>query len=168
MTHDDTRRRSRSTQRESRSEGQDIAQACYRHTRLQHLLYDELRALLRDELTDPLLAGMALLTCELSPDYHHVKARYALPGDLPAARRMEAGRAVERVAGFFRARLAESMDLKRVPQIRFVLDPDVRAEDVAPVDPDAPDAPGVSVFHEAPGEADAPLFDGGPGEEDIA
>jgi len=90
--------------------------AGHRHARLQSLILEELRALLRDDVSDPALAEVSLSAVVLSIDYRHARVHFAAPD----RRRAEA--ALARATPFFRARLGEAIDLKRVPDLRFVFD----------------------------------------------
>ena len=98
--------------------------AGYRHARLQGLILEELRALLRDDVTDPAFAEVRITAVVLSVDYRHARAHFALRG-VGASAEQERGRvdrAFGRATPFFRACLAEAIDLKRVPDLRFVFD----------------------------------------------
>jgi ribosome-binding factor A len=94
--------------------------AGHRHGRLQQILREELAAVLRDEITDPSLDGVALTSVELSVDYKHARVRFVTP----AGDRTRAERALARATPFFRARLADAVDLKQVPALRFAFDAD--------------------------------------------
>lgn len=97
----------------------DQEHAGYRHLRLQELILEELRSLLRDDIDDPRLETVRIQALVLSPDYKNARVHYALgkAGD-PA----DAARALARATPFVRAKLAEGIDLKRVPDLRFVFD----------------------------------------------
>jgi ribosome-binding factor A len=94
--------------------------AGHRHARLEGLIFEELRSLLRDDISDPtLLSGVAIVAITLSVDYRHARVHFAIRGD---ARRADVERAFVRATPFLRARLAEAIDMKRVPELRFVFD----------------------------------------------
>jgi ribosome-binding factor A len=97
--------------------------AGHRHLRLQGLIFEELRALLRDDVSDPALANVRVTAVVLSIDYRHARIHYALvlPSD-SHSEKMRTERALVRATAFFRARLADALDVKRVPDLRFVLD----------------------------------------------
>jgi len=86
-----------------------------RHQRLEQLLLDELRGLFRDDVEDPLLYGLQVAAVVLSVDYRHLRVHYTHVGATP-------DRALDRVTPFLRARLADAVDLKRVPELHFVRD----------------------------------------------
>ena len=109
------------------------AGAGHRHARLQGLILEELRALLRDDVTDPALTCVRVTAVVLSPDYRHARVHYATLHDGPPANltRTQAERALERATPFLRARLADALDLKRVPDLRFLFDGALAPEDAA-------------------------------------
>ena len=84
------------------------------------LLLEELSAVLRDEAGDPGLAGLRLVSAELAPDYSILRLGYVAsgPGD-PRAVKARTSDALERAAGFLRARAAAAVELKRTPELRF-------------------------------------------------
>ncbi len=94
----------------------DAEHAGHRHARLEALIKDELASLLSDEVDDPALAGVGVAHVTLSVDYRHARVYV----EVEAERRAAAIRALERAGGFFRARIADAVDLKRVPELRFV------------------------------------------------
>lgn len=86
-----------------------------RHQRLEQLLLDELRGLFRDDVEDPALYDVRIAAVVLSVDYRHLRVHYTHIGKTP-------DRALDRVTPFLRARLADAVDLKRVPELHFVRD----------------------------------------------
>jgi ribosome-binding factor A len=94
--------------------------AGYRHARLEQLLLEELRALVRDEATDPALEPVRLLAVKLSVDYRHAKIHFTVLSGEGVDRRGAAERALARATPFLRARLADTIELKRLPDLRFV------------------------------------------------
>ena len=107
--------------------GRNKEGAGHRHARLQGLILEELRALLRDDVTDPALIDVRVTTVVLSVDYKHARVHFALrpregTAETLARERASIERALLRATPFFRVRLAEAIDLKRVPDLRFVFD----------------------------------------------
>lgn len=88
-----------------------------RHARLEQLLLEELRGLFRDDIEDPALSGVEIAAVVLSVDYKHLRVHYTYSGT--AQRRLLEAR-LERVEPFLRARLADAVDLKRVPDLNFI------------------------------------------------
>jgi ribosome-binding factor A len=97
----------------------DVENEGHRHARLQELLFEELRSLLRDDVTDPALVDVQVTAVVLSVDYRHARVHFTL-GDEHG--RTPAERALVRATPFFRGRLADALDIKRVPDLRFVFD----------------------------------------------
>ncbi len=93
----------------------------HRHARLERVLVDEIRALLRDDVSDPDLAPVLVTAIALSVDYRHARVHFALTG-VGVAARARVERALARATPFLRAQLADTIELKRVPDLRFVLD----------------------------------------------
>lgn len=94
--------------------------AGHRHERVQGLIFEELRALLRDDVFDPTLADVRVMGVVLSVDYRHVRVHFALTSGSDQRRSVE--RALLRATPFLRARLADAVELKRTPDLRFVFD----------------------------------------------
>jgi ribosome-binding factor A len=103
---------------------EDEGSTGFRHLRLQELIVEELRALLRDDVSDPTLYGVRITALVLSVDYRHARVHFALQASEEQARdrraRVEHG--LLRATPFLRARLADALELKRVPDLRFVFD----------------------------------------------
>lgn len=96
--------------------------------RVERLLLDELNMMLRDELTDYELEEVVVHEVNLSPDLRLARVHYHLSsGGLPAEIR-EAQNTLERLSGEFRSDLAETLDLRRIPTLKFVYAPGVRQE----------------------------------------
>lgn len=94
----------------------DAEREGHRHARLERVIFDELEEILRDEATDPALGAVRLTHATLSVDYRSVRVYYT------SSDRRAAERGFARAAGFLRARLADAIDLKRVPELHFVYD----------------------------------------------
>ena len=92
--------------------------------RLQELIRDEVNLLLRNEIRDPRLAGVEITMVELTGDGSCARLWFTAEGS-DETREDERG-AFERVAGFLRTELAESLSLKRTPELRFRRDPATR------------------------------------------
>ncbi len=94
--------------------------AGHRHLRVQGLVLEELRALLRDDVQDPALSSVRVTAVVLSVDYRHARVHFVLRAGREDAPAVERG--LERVTPFLRARLADAIEMKRVPDLRFVFD----------------------------------------------
>jgi ribosome-binding factor A len=95
--------------------------AGHRHLRVQSLILEELRALLRDDVSDPVLYDVRVVAVALSVDYRHAKVHFILRG-APDAVRRPVEQSLGRATPFLRARLADAIDMKCVPDLRFVFD----------------------------------------------
>jgi ribosome-binding factor A len=90
-----------------------------RAQRLEHIVFEEIDRLFRLEVSDPRLADVVPTSVQLSPDLRNAKVYYALP-----KLKNESGlRAIQegllRVTPFLRARLAEAVSMKRLPDLHF-------------------------------------------------
>ena len=94
--------------------------AGHRHLRVQSLVLEEIRALLRDDVSDPALARVRVAAVVLSVDYRNAKVHFVLSGAPDG--RPSAEEALGRATSFLRARLADAIEMKRVPDLRFVFD----------------------------------------------
>jgi ribosome-binding factor A len=103
--------------------------AGHRHQRLQQILEEELQLLVRDELTDPRLADLKVTVVELSVDYRSARVKFVTAAPEETAKKLEQiDRAFEKATRFLRARLAELVDMKRLPELHFVYDRDYAAQ----------------------------------------
>ena len=92
----------------------------HRLERLEQLMLEELRALFEDELSDPRLADVRPMAVVLSPDYRHARVHCIAPSGGPGRPQLE--QAFLRASSFLRRRLAEAIEFKRVPDLRFIVD----------------------------------------------
>jgi ribosome-binding factor A len=108
------RERDRDGNRTREREGSDNG----RLLRLQGLLREEVNFLLRGELGDPRLEGVEITMVELQGEC--ARLWFTCEQDEGTVE------ALERATGFMRTRLAESLGLKRTPELRFRRDPATR------------------------------------------
>jgi ribosome-binding factor A len=94
----------------------------HRQERLEHILLDEVQWLIREEARDAALVGVRVVSVSLSPDGGHARIGYAVEAQLNQESEVErrSKEALDRAAGFLRARLAAGLDLKRTPKLSFV------------------------------------------------
>ena len=97
----------------------------HRHARLQELIFEELRSLFADDISDPDLEDVTIVAVVLSVDYRHARVHFALGGHAQRAHAPAASidRALRRAMPWLRRRLAEAIDLKVTPDLRFVREP---------------------------------------------
>jgi ribosome-binding factor A len=103
-------------QHRSRSQEREIGDGT-RTVRLQELIREEVNLILRNEVRDPRLDGVVITMVELQGEC--ARLWFTAEGDDDDDRR----KACEHVAGFLRTQLAESLGLKRTPDLRFRRDP---------------------------------------------
>ena len=96
--------------------------AGYRHHRLEVSLLEELRSLLRDDVTDPSVEGVGLTALTMSPDYKNARVHFVIP---KGKDRKVITHGLERATPFLRRRLAEAIELKRTPDLRFVFEAEI-------------------------------------------
>jgi ribosome-binding factor A len=92
-----------------------------RTVRLQELIREEVNFLLQNEVRDRRLEGVVVTMVELAGDGSCARLWFTADG---ADTKIEA---LERAAGFLRNQLADSLGLKRTPELRFRRDPATRA-----------------------------------------
>ena len=91
----------------------------YRIVRLQELIREEVNLILRNEVRDPRLDSVVITMVELAGEC--ARLWYTAEGD------EDRREACDHIAGFLRTQLAESLGLKRTPELRFRRDPASRA-----------------------------------------
>ena len=110
--------------------------------RLERLIFEELDRLFRLEVSDPRLADLAIARVQLSPDLRNAKIYYARRDSAPqrprglsigAARVQQEAQqrtindGLARVTPFLRARLADVVVMKQLPDLHFHRDRDAEA-----------------------------------------
>jgi len=123
-----------------------------RVVRLQHLMFEELYRLFRMEVSDPRLQDVVPTSLELSPDLRNAKVMFAMrkppeeskearnkktPGEkrlVVEARLKLVQQSLAKVTPFLRVRLADSVMMKRLPDLHFhrdrLAESSLRAADV--------------------------------------
>jgi ribosome-binding factor A len=94
-----------------------------RIVRLQELIRQEVNFLLRSEVRDPRLDGVVITMVELAGDGSSARLWFT------AETAEDRSEALAGAAGFLRSELAETLALKRTPELRFRRDPATRAFD---------------------------------------
>ena len=91
-----------------------------RHQRLGTQIQRTLSELLRSEVKDPVLAGLSLTAVDLSRDLSVAKIYFSLldPADDPEP----ALQGLARASGFLRGNLGKSLQVRHVPELRFLHD----------------------------------------------
>jgi ribosome-binding factor A len=100
----------------------------FRPDRVGDQIRQELSELLsRGEVHDPGIGFITLTRVKVSPDLQLARVYYTTLGD-EAARRQTAS-ALERATGFFRRRVGERLQLRRVPELKFQFDESIGHQD---------------------------------------
>ena len=86
-----------------------------RVVRLQDLIREEVNLILRNEVRDPRLDSVVMTMVELTGEC--ARLWYTAEGE------EDRRDACDHIAGFLRTQLAESLGLKRTPELRFRRDP---------------------------------------------
>jgi ribosome-binding factor A len=89
---------------------------------VESAILEELSSILRDDVSDPELEGVKLTHIVLSPDGKVARIHFAVPRGRP---RTAVERAFTRATGFLRGRLAEGVELKRTPELRFIYESEI-------------------------------------------
>ena len=83
--------------------------------------------LARGDVHDPGIGFITLTRVKVSPDLQVARVYYTTMGD-EAARR-ETAKALQRATGFFRRRVGDRLQLRRVPELQFQFDESVMHQD---------------------------------------
>lgn len=92
-----------------------------RIVRLQELIREEVNLILRNEVRDPRLDSVVITMVELAGDGSCARLWFTAEGD------DDKREACEHIAGFLRTQLAESLGLKKTPDLTFRRDPASRS-----------------------------------------
>lgn len=88
--------------------------------RINNLIRDEISAMLRKDLHDPLIGFVTITDVEVSPDLRHAKVFFSVLGDPEQVQNSIKG--LLRARKFINSRLAERIELRYIPKLRFILD----------------------------------------------
>jgi ribosome-binding factor A len=91
-----------------------------RKLRINTQLQAELAMLIREELSDPRVAGVTITAVDASPDLRNAKVSVSLIGDDAQLTQAVAG--LNHAAGKLRSLLSRRLKIRRVPELRFVAD----------------------------------------------
>lgn len=95
--------------------------AGHRHERVAEEIHHEISAMLAGELKDPRLAGLVFITeVRVAPDLKQARVYVTIEGS--AAEQAAAMKGLTAAAGFIRHELVERLQLRRAPELLFLLD----------------------------------------------
>ncbi len=98
-----------------------MSPANHRHERVGEEIAHEINAMLAGELKDPRLEGMVVVSeVRVQPDMKHARVFINISGT--NKEQTDAIKALEHAAGFIRRELIERLQLRRLPELHFVLD----------------------------------------------
>lgn len=98
-----------------------------RKLRIGAQMQGELALLIREELSDPRVAGVTVTSVDVAPDLSHAKVLVSLIGDDDQLALAVKG--LNHAAGKLRGALARRMALRHAPSLRFVADTQLRDAD---------------------------------------
>jgi ribosome-binding factor A len=90
-----------------------------RTQRMASLLRGELARLFLQEVSDPIVQDLVITEVELSRDLKVADIFFTRPEGAPLLKAPELRRALQRVAPFLKKRLADELELRYVPELRF-------------------------------------------------
>lgn len=94
----------------------------YRLERIQSLILEELNVFITREVSDPRLDRTLFTQVLVNHDYSLARIRYTSGNDFPEK---EVQQALDNAKGFLRSHLAEIMNTRTVPDLRFEIDKNI-------------------------------------------
>jgi ribosome-binding factor A len=104
-----------------------------RTERVGEQLRAELARLLREEVSDPRIGLVTLTRVDVAPDFSNARVHWSALGAQPCdadegiAPDADTQAGLDSAAPFLRRRLAQLLELRRIPELRFVHDPSLAA-----------------------------------------
>lgn len=99
----------------------------HRVERIQAQVREEVSQMLATEVRDPGVGLVTVTRAKVTGDLSLARVYWTIIGD--AAERKKTAKALERAQGFVRHLLAERLSLRRVPELKFIYDESVAAQD---------------------------------------
>lgn len=93
----------------------------YRAERISRQIHHQVSIMLEGEMNDPRLLGALVTHVEMSGDLRHAKI-FVAPNQAGAEATREMMAGLEHATGYVRRQIAENLDLRFAPEIRFVID----------------------------------------------
>ena len=90
----------------------------HRAQRISLAVKEELAEIIGFEMDDPRLADVYVTTADVSPDMRHAHIKVAIEG----GEQKKTLQALDHARNFLRHELASRLNLRRVPELHFVLD----------------------------------------------
>lgn len=98
-----------------------------RAERIADRIKDEVSQLLSFEVKDPAIGLLTVTHVRMTSDMGLAHVYYTLVGD--EVERRKTARALDRATPFVRRRLAESLDMRRAPEVRFHYDENIERQE---------------------------------------
>ena len=99
----------------------------HRVERIQEQVREEVSQMLATEVRDPGVGLVTVTRAKVTGDLSLARVYWTIIGD--ASERKKTQQALERAAGFVRHLLAERLTLRRSPEVKFIFDQSVAAQD---------------------------------------
>jgi ribosome-binding factor A len=99
----------------------------HRVERIQEQVREEVSQMLQTEVRDPGVGLVTVTRAKVTADLSLARIYWTIIGD--AAERKKTQQALERASGFVRHLLAERLTLRRSPEVKFIFDQSVAAQD---------------------------------------
>ena len=99
----------------------------HRVERIQKQVQEEVSQMLATEVRDPGVGLVTVTRAKVTGDLSLARVYWTMIGDLNE--RKKTVKALERATGFVRHLLAERLSLRRVPELKFIFDQSVAAQD---------------------------------------
>jgi ribosome-binding factor A len=140
----------------------------HRVERVAEQIREEISQILATEVADPGVGLVTVTRVKVTADLSLARVYWTIMGD--TAQRNETAKALKRATPFVRRLLSQRLTLRRSPEVQFLFDQSVAAQDrveqilyelkqeeaarAAPAAPDAPPAPAAPAAAGAPGAPD--------------
>jgi ribosome-binding factor A len=99
----------------------------HRVERVAEQIREEVSQILSTEVADPGVGLVTVTRVKVTPDLSLARVYWTIMGD--AAQRKQTTKALARAAGFVRHLLSERLTLRRSPEVQFLFDQSVAAQD---------------------------------------
>ena len=99
----------------------------HRVERIQEQVREEVSQMLATEVRDPGVGLVTVTRAKVTADLSLARVYWTIMGD--AAERQKTAKALERAAPFIRHLLSERLTLRRSPEVKFIFDESVAAQD---------------------------------------
>lgn len=94
--------------------------AQYRFGRISEEFKKEVSGIIKDELKDPRVGFVSVVSAQVSGDLRHAKVFVSVLGDEVTVK--ESMEALKKASGFIRREIAQRMNLRYTPEIEFMYD----------------------------------------------